>query len=51
MLKPYTKKGWVLVKSWFGKKRYYEGYAGYYWDLYGKLRKRYKVKVAKYAYY
>ncbi len=51
LLEPYKKKGWILVKSWYGKKRYNEGPAGYYWDLYGKLKKKYKVKVAKYAYY
>lgn len=50
-LEPYEKKGWVLVKSWFGKKRYHHYQAGYYWDIYGKLKKRYYVKVRKIAYY
>ena len=51
MLKPFQKKGWYLVKGWYGKKRYNMGAAGIYWDLYGKFKKRYWVKKAKYRYY
>ena len=51
MLKPFNKKGWTLVKAWYGKKRYNMGSLGYGWDIYGKFKKNYYVKVTKYAYY
>ena len=51
MLKPFQKKGWTLVKSWYGKKSYNMGAVGIGWDIYGKFKKTYRVKKAKYAYY
>lgn len=46
----YTKKGWKLVKYWWGKKTYYDPMLGYWNMVYGKFKKTYKVKVAKYKY-
>ena len=47
----YTKKGWKLVKYWWGKKEYYDPMLGYWHMVYGKFKKTYKVKVVKYRYY
>lgn len=51
MLEPFHKKGWTLVRSWYGKKSYNRGPFGTYWDIYGRFKKTYWVKKAKYAYY
>lgn len=51
MLKPFARKGWTLVRSWYGKKSYNMGSVGIGWDIYGRFKKTYRVKVAKYRYY
>ena len=51
MLDPFKKKGWILVKSWYGKKSYNMGAVGIGWDIYGKFKKYYYVKKPKYRYY
>lgn len=50
-LKYYANKGYKLVKYWYGSKMYYDPMLGHYYRVYGKFKKTYRVKKAKYAYY
>lgn len=49
-LEPYERKGWILIKSWFGK-AHHDPIGGTYHEIYGKFKKYYYVKKAKYRYY
>lgn len=43
----FTKKGWTLVKYWWGKKTYWDPNLGYWHMVYGKFKKVTYVKVKK----
>ena len=51
MLKPFERKGWTLVRSWYGSRSYNMGSVGIGWDIYGRFKKTTRVRVAKYRYY
>ena len=47
----YARHGWKLVRYWTSSERHYSWMLGYWYMVYGKFKKTYWVKKAKYAYY
>lgn len=47
----FARHGWKLVRYWTSSERHYNWMLGYWYMVYGKFKKTYWVKKAKYRYY